>query len=180
MALTSHLSSNTSLAVVNDALLVFVKVVNHVAAGDFALSDNSRKRTLSTSDRPVFINVILSNRFMKSCGSWSSGFPVNEQLVMSDMFRLSRWFWGMCGSGNGEDCWVLGVVSSGVQVAGENVNWEEGVEISVRLDDSDVSSDSKMGVVLRVVGMKWQSSSLSLVSVGWRGVSLDQGISSVN
>jgi hypothetical protein len=93
--LTGHLTSNASLAEENDTLLVLFKVVNHVAAGDFALSDNSKNRTFSVSDRPVFIKIILSKRFMKSCGSWSSGFPVNEQLAISDMLALSRWSWGI-------------------------------------------------------------------------------------
>src|SRR6202522_2042977 len=103
MALTGHLSSNASLAEANDALLALVRVVNHMAAGDFALSDNSRNRTFSVSERPVFIKIILSSRFMfmKSCGSWSSGFPVNEQLVMSDMLTSSRWSWEIGGSDMG-------------------------------------------------------------------------------
>jgi len=70
------------------------------------------------------------------------------------------------------------VVICGVQIAGENVYWVEGVEESVRPDDD--SSDSKVGVALRVAGTKRCSSSLSLVARGWRGVSLDQITSSVN
>jgi hypothetical protein len=89
MALTGHRSSKASRAVVNDALFALVRVTNHAAAGDFALRDSSRKRTFSSSESPVFIRMILSSRFIKSWGSWSSGFPVNDRLDMSAMFGLS-------------------------------------------------------------------------------------------
>ena len=93
--------------------------------------------------------------------------------------------------GSGDSCWL----SCGVHVAGVNVNWDDSEdsvnwddsEDSVNWDDSedsvnsDVNSfDSLEGVPLRVVGMKRCSSSLSLYAVGWRGVNLDQSMSSVN
>ena len=70
------------------------------------------------------------------------------------------------------------MVFCGVQLAGENVNWEDGGDKSVSSDES--SSESTIGEVLRVEGMKRNSSSLCLVAVGWRGVNLDQSGSSVN
>ena len=92
------------------------------------------------------------------------------------MLTSSEWFWGV--EGSGEICCVLRVVSCGVQLAGENVNWEEGGDKSVSSDEC--SSESGIGEGLRVEGMKRNSSSLCLVAVGWRGVNLDQSGSSVN
>ena len=97
---------------------------------------------------------------MKSWGSWSSGFPVNEQLVMSAMSESSRRLGVKEYSGSGEDCWV----SNGVQEAGVNANWEDWADESVSSDEN--SSESRPGEVLRVVGMKRCSSSLSLVAMG--------------
>ena len=52
------------------------------------------------------------------------------------------------------------------------MNWEDGGDKSVSSDES--SSESTIGEVLRVEGMKRNSSSLCLVAVGWRGVNLDE------
>ena len=76
--------------------------------------------------------------------------------------------------GIGEVCWF----SCGVQAAGENVNWVDGVDNSVETDDS--SSEVSVGEALRVEGTKRCSSSLSLKAMGWRAVSLDQSTSSFN
>ena len=62
--------------------------------------------------------------------------------------------------GIGEICWL----SCGVQVVGVYVYWEDGGEGSVRSDEN--SSESTKGEVLRVLGMKRCSSSLSLVPIG--------------
>ena len=68
-------------------------------------------------------------------------------------------------------------ISCGVHVAGVKEYWgdlEDSVKLDVRL------SDSVEGVPLRVLGTKRCSSSLSLVAMGWRAVSLDQSTSSVS
>jgi hypothetical protein len=111
---------------------------------------------------------------MKSWGSWSSGFPVNEQLVMSVMSVLSRGFRGMEYGGSGESRWLFCWVSCVVHVAGENVNWEDGVDESVQ---SDVKSSESMwlGELPRVEGTKRSCSSLSILACDWRGASLVQG-----
>ena len=155
-------------------LLPSVSVANHAAAGDLAFNESSKNLTFSVSDSPVFINMILSSRFMKSWGSWSSGFPVNSQFVISDISMLSSWWGRMTVGGIGEVCWF----SCGVQVAGENVNWVDGVDNSVETDDS--SSEVSVGEALHVEGTKRFSSSLSLKAMGWRAVSLDQSTSSFN
>lgn len=144
IAFTGHRSSKAVRAAENDSLLAGLSVVNHAAAGDFAFKDNSRKRTFSASVSPVFIRIILSRRFMKSWGSWSSGFPVNEQLEMSAMFMSSEWGDG----GTGEVCWVFWLVSCDVHEAGEKVNREDGV------DGSEMDDDSSESELLRVEGTK--------------------------
>ena len=153
VAFTGHRTSNAARTATKDFLLPSVRVTNHAAAGDFALSDNSKNRTLSASVRPVFMRIILSSRFIKSWGSSSSGFPVNEQLVMSAMSASSR---RLEYGGTGEIGWL----SCGVQTAGENVNWVDGVDKSVETVDS--SSEVSDGEALRVEGKKRFSSSLSL------------------
>jgi hypothetical protein len=177
MALIGQQSSNVSLAALNDALSAFWSVMNHAAAGDFDLRESSRKQTLYVSVSPVFMRMILSNLFIKSCGSWSSGFPVNEQLDMSAMFTLSRSVLYTGGGVAGVIGRVFWLLSSGVHVAGENVNWEDS-EDSVKVDES--SSESGSGVVLFVLGMKRSCRSRSMVPMDWRGASLAQDVSFVN
>jgi hypothetical protein len=53
-------------------------------------------------------------------------------------------------SGIGELCWLD---SCGVHVAGEKVNWDDGVEVSVTSVELEAeSSNSRLGVLLRVFG----------------------------
>ena len=116
---------------------------------------------------------------MKSCGSWSSGFPVNEHVVMSAMSTSSGRFLEVERGSEGEFRWLFLVVSCGVQVAGEKLYCVDVVEVSVKLDDSSLVA-SKVGEVLRVAGTKRSSSSLSIVAMDLRGASLDQGVPSVS
>ena len=128
---------------------------------------------LFRSVSPVFMRMILSSLFIKSCGSWSSGFPVNEQLDMSAMFILS-WFVLRLESGDASLFWLL---PCSVHEAGENVNWEDWEE-SVRSDEK--SSESWEGVVPRVGGRKRSSSSRRMFPKDCRGANLVQDVSFVS
>lgn len=78
----------------------------------------------------------------------------------SDVGVISRVFW---------------LLSGGVHEAGENVNTEDSAEDSVEIDAK--SSESRVGELARVGGMKRALPSRSMFARDWRGASLVQGVS---
>jgi hypothetical protein len=149
-----HRSSNAALNALKDAVSVVVSVNNHASAGDLVFTESSKNLTLSVLDNPDFMRIVRSILFMKSCGSWSSSFPVKNVSVVSVISSSSKLITGFTDI----DLWgtggiIMRLLSCGVQIAGDNVNWESCVDSSERL--SEVlrdSSESPTGEVLLVSG----------------------------
>ena len=85
-----HRSLNATLIALKDALLPVVRVCSHASAGDFVFMESLKYLTLSASDRPDFMRIVLSILFMKSWGSWSSGLPVKNVAAVSVISSSSR------------------------------------------------------------------------------------------
>jgi hypothetical protein len=137
-----------------DALSIAVSVNSHASAGDLVFTESSKNLTLSVSVSPDFMRIVRSILFMKSCGSWSSGLPVKNESVVSAISSLSMLITGF----TDVDLWGTGgvitrLLSCGVQIAGDNVNWESCVDSLERLSEvSCDSSESPTGEVLLVSG----------------------------
>lgn len=90
ISLAGHQTSKAVLALANVVFWTVVRVVHHMAVGDFTFSESSRSLTLSVSERLVFMIIRHLRQFMKSCGSPSSGLPVNWRALRSAMVKSSE------------------------------------------------------------------------------------------
>ena len=139
MALTGQWRFIASLALENVSLSVALRVIYHAAARDFAFKDNVKNQTFSASVNLVLISMTHSSQFIKSSGSWSSGFPIKEILDMSAMFTLSGVMMGIAAGEIGQVPWLL---SCGVHIAGENENSDD---VSVKSSNSAVGELPHVG-----------------------------------
>ena len=80
--------------------------------------------TISASVNPDFMRIVHSILFIKSCGSWSSGFPVKNTLAVSVISSSSQRDVGFLGDGVRGTGGVTRPISCGVQTAGDRPNWE--------------------------------------------------------
>ena len=119
------------------------------------------------------MRIVRSILFMKSCGSWSSGLPVKNVVVVSVISSSSNLATGLRSGGLCRTGGVTCPNSLGVQAAGEKVNRDDSEEESVIV--SYDPSESSIDVILPAGGRYWSLISDSVMANDWPLVSVDHG-----